>query len=378
MIRWALIISLLITGGVAVNSPPVITQPAEHAAADSRPDRDVLVTGSISDGTDAISEATVTAYVWPTEAQIETGTEDAVELIEVATDVTDADGAYHITRTPALVSHVDNNPDAAYVDLTVVTDGPAGEATSSVSIPTQSVNLVVDRNAETAMEGPEGATRGPAVLDLRTRPAPSVTTRGEEPTAGCPYRYKNLGPARVEVGQTHSLSSRARTDFRYASSAESTIGVAVSSGGWRASGTKTITTNVGLNFRHVYGYSNRVHETSFMFRKYCTFLPKPGVYRYYVRPAYHIAGGASYFRRAPSTSYCSDLGYGITTSAGSARAVKYSRGADTGKFIGFDLSSQTGYSSTAEWIYKAHSGALDLCGTNAYPGAAAVVVAKTP
>jgi hypothetical protein len=86
-----------------------------------------------------------------------------------------------------------------------------------------------------------------------------------------------------------------------------------------------------------------------------------------------IYGGASY----PSTPYCVTQQAGTGFTKNSTTAITWSNGASLASIIGIDLSSRTGYTSSAEITFH-FSATHRLCGKGGTPGSTAYLLQALP
>jgi hypothetical protein len=185
----------------------------------------------------------------------------------------------------------------------------------------------------------------------------------------------DLGSRKVIVGSSYANAGSTTGTFTYSSGASSTIGVGYSvsgsKGSYSQSGTSSTSSNGSVGFgTRSGGYS---YATYFKFGKYGSYCYPVGskknidsYYAYKVRPSSYAGGGTVNSSTTPSATKCTDFGGGTTITRNSNGANTWSSGASLDAVIGIDLSSKTGYTSTAKLSYKNNGSTKKICGTNDY------------
>lgn len=85
------------------------------------------------------------------------------------------------------------------------------------------------------------------------------------------------------------------------------------------------------------------------------------------RPYSSVASTSYGSATAPTASYCASQVAGATITKQSTAALTWSNGLNIDYYLGIDLSTQTGYTSTAKLTFKFNA-ARRLCGTHDSPG----------
>lgn len=186
----------------------------------------------------------------------------------------------------------------------------------------------------------------------------------------------DLGSRKVIVGSSYANAGSTTGTFTYSSGASSTIGVGYSAtgnkGSYSQSGTSTASSNGSVSFgTRSGGYS---YATYFKFGKYGSYCYPVGskknidsYYAYKVRPSSYAGGGTVNSSTTPSATKCTDFsGGGTVITRNSKSANTWSSGASLDAVIGINLSSKTGYTSTAKLSYKNNGSSKKICGTNDY------------
>lgn len=186
---------------------------------------------------------------------------------------------------------------------------------------------------------------------------------------------KNLGSKKVVVGSTYAMAGGTSGTFTYKKGASTTIGVGYSAsssaGSFKGSGTtsKESTSEIGFGTRSG-GYT---YSTYFTFGKYSQWCYPVGsgasakkVYAYKVHANKFDGGSSVSAAGAPSATKCTNFAGNSSLSKTNTAANTWEDGVSIkGADIGVDLSSKTGYTTTATLSYK-NSGKASrkICGTN--------------
>lgn len=198
------------------------------------------------------------------------------------------------------------------------------------------------------------------------------------PVCGYPTVYRNLGPQRTQIGQGYILSDGIRQWFTYSHGQSSSLGVGFSASaptsGFGAQGVMSQSNNglYKMDFPVQPGDQNSFYYTSFTYTTYALCHGEAG---YQTQPT-EFAGGSwiSHPLPSPVANYCQPQVPGMEVSTNNAQAVNLSGGVNIVKWIGINLSAQTGYSTSAQVTFHFYWPG-DLCGTNNYPPEAAQLVA---
>jgi hypothetical protein len=214
-------------------------------------------------------------------------------------------------------------------------------------------------------------------------PANDVTADGYQPMHHglCPGGAglkEHLGNRPVRVGAIHISASGKQMRFTYGGSAESSLGVGVSSSGnfgtFSASGTVTRTRSHQTTFPWYTSITSRVLETYFSYGKYCVNLNEggpPGAYHhhYVVRAIQHEGGtkGFNISQISPPLANC--ITYNEPGSGGEKVTTNATTWAAGVSVLGASLSSRTGFRTNAKQEYKFDTPGR-LCGTHDTPNGA--------
>jgi len=182
---------------------------------------------------------------------------------------------------------------------------------------------------------------------------------------------------KVVVNQSYSTVGGVRTDASYTVSAESAMGVAVSSssaGPWKIEGSVTKTSDSTTDFSPTLHGNDRYYLTTYRFGKFrtgCVF-PDGGSLVYYKIRAYAFPGGADKKGAAtPSASYCSSsFNAGSAFTKNQSTAIRWLNGIALSDFygIGIDAWIVSGYTTRVSLHYNFNQGGRRLCGTGGYVG----------
>ncbi len=315
-----------------------------------------------SDGK-ALSGVHVVLYAWPSNDVLRVmRVGDSAALTPIAVATTNTAGRFDLTPSSASLSRASDKYSNVNTELRMVFADGASALLSYSGMKSTSTSPASEESWVTS------------VGDIRlshniagTRPARSLSLPG---APSCSTVFKaDLGDRGVWVGGHYSNKSSISHDLTYSRGATSTLGVGVSSSGafgsYKASGTATASSTAEEGYPSSTG---RQHDyTNFDYGKYavtCDGIP----ISYTVRVRYFSGGAWTYApTSSPTATYCVYQEKGSHFTISSTSAYSYASGADTSGAIGIDLSSQTGYSSTAKISFSFNSNS-NLCGTNAKPG----------
>lgn len=233
-------------------------------------------------------------------------------------------------------------------------------------------------------QDPTDGTGGEPLDPSQETPEPTSSTgpgglgpNSPSSTQVCGTDYlQDFGSKKVIVGSSYAVAGNTTGSFTYSSGASSTIGVGFSysgsKGSYSQSGTTSASSNASVGFgTRTGGYS---YATYFKFGKYGDYCYPVGgkknidsYYAFKVRPSSYAGGGTVNNSTTPSATKCTDFGGGgLTISRSSNSANTWSSGASLDAAIGINLSSKTGYTSTAKLSYKNNGSTKKICGTNDY------------
>ncbi|MFS0883855.1 hypothetical protein [Aeromicrobium sp. 179-A 4D2 NHS] len=185
---------------------------------------------------------------------------------------------------------------------------------------------------------------------------------------------RDYGPRRTVVGTWYSDVAGVTQQFRYQRSSRSTLGVAVSSSGragtFKAGGTRTESSTAAVGFGTQRGSGGWRFATRFRYQKRVYTYCANGAYcyqQYKIEPTSWV-GGAS-VTRAPAyaATKCVRYAKGTDFTISTSKAWTFSTGVSPSGMTVVDLSSRTGFSSTAKQTI-AFTSRGRLCGKRGYPG----------
>lgn len=328
----------------------------------------------------------VALYAWPPDevmSSIKVGETVRVEAVAKAT--TDSAGRYTLRVDEAIdMSRFAAETDG-WLDLQVVAVAPNGTDRTVHSFSVQygesaGVPRFVDQ--QIALGGAsEPRPRVAPTVDLTIKPGqhafPGVQTGVIAENApilpkACDYTLWSLYTPQWDlVGAAYLATSGVTAQFTYLSGASSSLGVGFSLSGaygtWSASGTSSKSSTATITFPSFTGSGQyRYFDTKFQYGKYngkCA--PEPEW-----QTRVHSFSGGSNTRvpsSAPSATYCVPFVAGSSFEKTSSSATTWSNGMDMSPAIGIDLSTRTGYSTSAKMKFT-FSSTRNLCGTSGYPG----------
>lgn len=197
----------------------------------------------------------------------------------------------------------------------------------------------------------------------------------------------NQGSQKVLVGTTYTTATNTSAKFTYANGASSNLGVGYSISGkvgtYSANGTTSRSSTTSLDFGTRSG--SYEYSTYFRYGKYsqwCYPVGQPNaknVYAYKVKANQFDGGTTVVSSSAPSATYCTPFAANTSLTRDTSAATSWTQGASLKSIIGINLSSQTGYTSSAKLTYyNTGSTNRQLCGTHGTPGSApGRIVAKS-
>jgi len=183
----------------------------------------------------------------------------------------------------------------------------------------------------------------------------------------------DYGPKWNLVGQHYSIINNVATQFEYVRTAKSEIGIAVSATGgfgtFKQNGTTGKSSTDTVTYAKTGHYAKRYHDTTFRLGKYRISeysTQGPLIRRWYSVQPLNWTGGSRtrILQTAPAASYCGPAWAARTKWVKDrTQAVTWGNGFDISGTIGIDVSTSTGYSSTAKLTYEFGS-TRHVCGTN--------------
>ena len=231
-------------------------------------------------------------------------------------------------------------------------------------------------------------TDGPPDTDETPEPTSTATATGAPGPVGggpdnrsstqvCGTDYlQDFGARKVIVGSSYANAASTTGTFTYSSGASSSISVAYSVSGSKGSYSKGGTTSISSKGAVGFGTRSGAYSyaTYFKFGKYGDYCYDVGskknadsYYSFKVRPSSYAGGGTVNSSTTPTATKCTTFsGGGTTITRSSSSANTWTSGADLNAVIGINLSSKTGYTSTAKLSYKNNGSSKKICGTNDY------------
>ncbi|MBT0995664.1 hypothetical protein KIN34_15395 [Cellulomonas sp. DKR-3] len=411
----ALAVTVALTTAGAVAPPDVAAPELPSGIEDSRSlDTPLLSSGTLRTTTGAaVGDGTpVVLYAWPDdEALASAAIGEALPLTPVAATTTTA-GRFEL-RLPNSDALAPFSSGDGIADLEIMTSADAQPVSSSFSVK-RSVRKILAGgvrpglpvvNGGTTPEGTSGMvevaeieptveTNGislspdgtvpleeTAEMDAdsaaaTTAPISTVASSEATPASSCSVaRYKEVGNRWAIVGEGYN-STGVTNQFSYNEGRETTLGTAISAtskaGGWKASGTKTLKSDVEVDFpASTYFASKNVYKTGFFMAIYKTTCwslhnPNPISVSYSLRPWAGAGGTAvSSSTNVPTgpLKYCINQVAGSSYGRASEKAATFGGGLAVGDAIGMTLSSQAGYNTRVKIRYQFNKAAR-ICGTN--------------
>lgn len=320
------------------------------------------------------ANARVVLMAWPPDEVMESlQVGDSVRMVPIARATADENGNFEL-RISETVDYrsVSTTPTDQIADLDIVVDTVEG---------TTSFSFSRDFSDPTA----------PAVdVDMQLSRAPRPTQ--EEATAESEPIERNMqcttsfvqdyGATVVLVGQIfNETNSGAYETYKYTAGAQSSLGIGASGSGnygsWSQSGTTTKSSTATQTFPKAGSPTRRLLDTFWRYGKYkqhC-WLYWNSWDTYYAKPVSY-AGGSQirWITSTPvSATKCIPQANGSAFELYSTTNVTWTDGVNTGAFLGIGLSTKTGYSTTAGFLYE-FTANRHLCGWKDFPGNAPVIV----
>lgn len=341
--------------GIAASLLVAATASPVHAAAPN-----ALLSGralTASDRPNAGSRVVLLAMPSPSaEAGLSAG--QSLSDVIVGQTVTNSLGRFSIPRTSQTLPSGYRSADG-YVNYEVVATGPAGLSVTHFS-----------STAELSGTLLSGELTG--LRTVSTSPQPTVAA-----THCWDKYYKGLGSQTTEVARAFSSSNDAAVTVSYTAHADSNLGVGISGtadGKFSADGTaedsngSDSTTDFGT-VRHKF---KAAFNTTFKYAKYWhSCVSSGGQDSWYEVDPGEFTGGATL--GAPSSTpkvkkkYCYTYRKGASQTIAKTSASTFGGGVHISKWIGIDLSAQTGYSKHIKVQAKAAYGELKICGKSGPP-----------
>ncbi|MFE2432657.1 hypothetical protein ACFXJ5_38845 [Streptomyces sp. NPDC059373] len=233
-----------------------------------------------------------------------------------------------------------------------------------------------DVTAEESASSPVSLSDDPTSADASDTDTSDVTTAAADAgvSKACHSTLvKDYGARSDIVGQSYSATTGVTHTFTYVSGADSSLGVGVSASGtygsFKVDGTSSKSSSASESFP-TYGNNKGVYyKTGFHYGKYKILCgSRAGIYTYYKVKAISFAGGATTSSASiPTAKLCVTQNADTTFVENTSTAITWTDGLEISDYIGIDLSTETGYTKSAELTYHFNK-KRRLCGTGDYPG----------
>lgn len=347
-----------------------------------------LVSGTITDANGRVAEgAKVAVFVEPAASEkLKEG--QTLTFTPIGTATTDANGKYTVTYDTSvdLAKYIDSSNQ---LNLSVAIQSGGSVFTTIAQPEVDSQAGVVTAARATAANPRFSVAPGRADLKL-TSPASRITRAKAASTNGARASsaenpvlpqavttsvsvVKNYGGRKTVVGTWVSDTANVRQSFTYSRSAKSSLGLAVSStgkaGSFKKGGTKSKSSTAAVGFGTQKGKGAWRYNTEFNYQKrkytYCV----NGQYcwsEYKIEPMYWIGGATRSSAPNYSANHCVKQAAGTSFTIAKTDAWTFATGVSNSGMTVVDLSSETGFSSTAKQsITFTKKGRL--CGKNGPP-----------
>ncbi|HJX78116.1 hypothetical protein [Glutamicibacter sp.] len=182
-------------------------------------------------------------------------------------------------------------------------------------------------------------------------------------------------PTYAQVGASFLYASGASADYQFKVGSSSSLGVATSSSGksgsFSAGGTASITSNVTLDFPTSTS-GIKFYKASVVTGKFstiCQNMAGPGIKQtYQIRPV-KFTGGMTVSKGTgfSENHRCVKLLKKAKFTKDKTRAITWSRGMTLPKIAGFNVSSQSGFTSSSKIVYAAGKKDRKICGHTGWP-----------
>lgn len=373
------LLASMLAGGVAAESPGYASWLPEIQGSDAVAGP-LVVQGRLlaPDGRGVTGQLSLIA--WPPNSVLEgLRVGDSVRLLPVGKVVAGADGSFALRIDPNVPMAEVMSPDGA-VQFELIAAGSSG-----------STRFFFPRKF-----APVGSAMGWTSIDGETSGDDSGVLDVSLPLVGPPV--SSAGPIALQPAADRICVSYLRAtwnlildtigevytgpntngDLQYISGSSSTLGVGVSAtgtyGSWSASGTNSASSTTTIDYPTQSVNRLTVFRTNFGWQKWETQCAGQSTF---AARAFQFQGGTSQYTAAsaPSATYCTNYLDNSIFTKDSATAITFSNGAKIGVYIGLDLSTRTGFTTSTK-IKFTFVNAGKLCGSNGYPPQAARVVGK--
>lgn len=367
--KYSSVVCAALAAGLLVSPTSAAGQGTDPPAATPR-NAPAILSGQLVDaaGNGAPSEGPLTMYAWPSNKALDALlVGETVPLVPVGEASTDAAGNFSFTGTGALAAHTGNGEP---VNVTILGATAAGVHRYATSI-----------DPATLRGGPTPA----AAVPLAIKPSPAASSVSASSPAAWPEGAGGFCGATLsatypevpaQVGGTFVHAAGATSSFRFSSGATGTFGVGISGEGrfgtYAAGGTSTLTSDFSINFPTT-TQGARFHQAYVVPKKLRTTCLTPDGVPYtswYEVRATSYAGGGSTVKGSTfkTLKYCTKLEKGHVWEKNTTTAITWSGGLQTGRVIGVNLSSRSGFTNESRLIVNPGSKNRRICGHHALPG----------
>lgn len=369
-------------GALALAGIPAIASGASDSAT-SIPATGVVLQGQLlsDDGAKLVGNtkevgSELTLLAWPSEEVLAAAGEgEAVKLTPISTSGVAADGTFRF--------HVSER-----VDLKQIS---GGAEIVNVSIAGQAQGREYWYSTTISSDPGVVASMPDSVInlsgDVAVIPSISVEPYGEDNSKaleGQTYEEKACYTSTVatyssttaQVGYTANARTGGSSALKFTTGSNGTFGVGVSASGsygsFSASGSTTLTSGTTISFPATTSGA-RAHHVYLVPKKYKIYCESnngtPISTKYEVRPSNYTGGSTTTTVSTFATnSYCTPVGANTTTTISSSTASTISTGFKVSSYIGIDLSSRAGYTTSTSVVLKTTTSAGSVCGLSGYPG----------
>ncbi len=269
--------------------------------------------------------------------------------------------------------------DSSDVDSLAVTD----VVTEGTAVPSAPPEFIVAQPSPASSLLLSGGGAIPEVtLRLSAAPRPgtaqqdgrSISPIGAEALASSGItvtRVKTYNGVLGYVGSIHASTNGYKATFSKTNSATASLGTAVKVGSsWSASGSISRSMGATTTWGSRTTAGNWVLGTYFTLAQYKNVVCDMGVCStfYNIKPISHEGGAVSGTASRPTANYCRPYEKNSSQTLDRNAATLWSSGLKIGSIVGFDVTSQAGYSKNEKLRVEATASAgRDFCGTNRYP-----------
>lgn len=323
-----------------------------------------ILSGQLTDakGFGVPASSPLTMYVWPSNkvlAALKVG--ETARLEPIGNTTTDGAGNFTFTGLD-LARRSEGEP----VNVTVVGSSSAGEYRYATTIdPTSPLaDMRVDASGAVA-----------AAVAVKPVAVPGAMAAGSAGFCGTTVAaiYREV-PAQVGATFVHAAGASSR--YRFTAGASTTLGVGTSGEGrygtFEAGGTSSLTSDFSINFPTTKkgAYFHQAYVIPKKLKNTC-YTPDgvPYTFWYEVRATSYAGGGNTVKGTSfKTTKHCTGLGKGHTWEKNTTTAITWTGGLQTGRVIGLNLSSRSGFTNQSKVVINPGSKDRWICGHHTLPG----------